>query len=97
VNERIEGLNSDFSLITPDSGDWVCECANEHCVDVVQMSVAEYEAVRAKPNRFVVMPDDGHVWPDVEHVVKRTDRYWIVEKFGFGQVLAEETDPRARG
>ena len=96
INERIESLNSDFSTITPDAGNWVCECANESCLGLVQMSVAEYEAVRAAPNRFFVLPDDGHVWPQVERVVERTERYWVVEKVGVGESVAKQADPRSR-
>ena len=84
-------------MITPEAGNWVCECANESCLGLVQMSVAEYEAVRAVPNRFFVMPDDGHVLPQVERVVERTERYWIVEKIGAAKAVAKQTDPRPRG
>lgn len=97
VNERIEGLNEDFSAITPDAGDWVCECADESCVGLVRMSVAEYAAVRSTPNWFLVIPDDKHVVPRVERVVLRTERYWIVETFGAGELVAKEADPRSRG
>jgi hypothetical protein len=96
INERIEGLNSDFSTITPDAGNWVCECANEACLGLVQMSVAEYEAVRAAPNRFFVMPDDGHVLPQVERIVERTERYWVVEKVGAAETVAKQADPSSR-
>jgi hypothetical protein len=97
INERIEKLNADFSAITPDPGDWVCECANESCLGLVQMSLAEYEAVRAAPNRFFIMPDDDHLLPQVERVVERTERYWIVEKIGVGAVVAKQADPRSPG
>jgi hypothetical protein len=60
------------------------------------MSVAEYEAVRAAPNRFFVMPDDGHVWAQVERVVERTERYWVVEKVGAAESVAKQADPRSR-
>ena len=97
VNERMQELNETFSEITIGPGDWVCECANESCIELARLTVEEYEAVRAKPNRFFVMPDDAHVWPEVEQVVERTDRYWIVEKYGPASVVAAEADPRGRG
>ena len=58
------------------------------------MSVAEYEAVRATPNRFFVLPGDEHVAAD-ERVVEKTERYWIVEKLGRGGGLPAATDPRS--
>jgi hypothetical protein len=46
------------------------------------MSLGEYDAVRARATWFVVRPDEDHVLPDVERVVRRTPGYWIVEKLG---------------
>jgi hypothetical protein len=57
------------------------------------MTAAEYARVRSSPERFVVVP--GHVLPEVEHVVERTDAYEVVEKIGAGARLARRTDPRA--
>jgi hypothetical protein len=94
VNERIEGLNEAFSLVNP-INDFVCECAAETCVAQIALSMAEYESLRRHPNRFAVIPDDGHVWPDVESVVERNARYWVVEKTGFAGAMATSLDPRA--
>jgi hypothetical protein len=55
----------------------------------------EYEALRAKGTRFAVMPHEDHVYPDVELVVERHDRCWVVEKIGVAARVAEEIDPRA--
>jgi hypothetical protein len=92
-NERVKVQNDDYPYIVPMS-DWVCECANESCVKVIHMSPAEYEAVREGGSCFVVAPGEEHVWADVEHVTKRNDRYWVVEKDGLAGELAEESDPR---
>jgi hypothetical protein len=97
VNERMRSLNETFSVaVSLERGDWVCECADESCIELVSMSLSEYEAVRASGNRFFVAPDDSHLWPDVERVVERTERYWIVEKYGVGEVVAKQADPRFR-
>ena len=34
------------------------------------------------PTHFAVVPDERHVFADVERVVERHDRYWVVEKSG---------------
>jgi hypothetical protein len=94
VNERIEPLNlplTPINRINP----FVCECAEETCTESIGMSVDEYEAVRAEGNRFAVAPADEHVWPDVETITEKFDRYWVVEKFGYGGSLAAKHDPRA--
>lgn len=96
INERIQALNDVFSIVVPESGAWVCECANESCIELITLTPAEYEAVRATPDRFFVMADDAHFWPDIERVVERTDRYWVVEKYGRGAIVAADADPRSR-
>jgi hypothetical protein len=59
--------------------DFICECADIDCVTRIQLTLAEYERVRAHPARFAVAP--GHVQPDIEDVVQR-DGFWIVQKKG---------------
>ena len=92
VNERIEGLNEGFGVILP-MGEWVCECADEGCVERMDLTVEEYEAIRQHPNRFPVLP--RHEQLDVEWVVERHERYVVVSKFDKGGVLARQHDPRA--
>lgn len=94
VNERIEPLNETFSSISRING-YVCECADETCTEPIGMSVGEYEAIRARGNRFAIAPGDSHVWPDVERITEKRDRYWVVEKHGYASALAERLDPRA--
>jgi len=95
VNERIKPLNESFSFINR-TNDFVCECANDGCTEMISLSVEEYEWVRAEPNRFFVAPNDEHVWDDVERVVEERDRYWIVEKVGYAATIAEKLNPRSR-
>lgn len=96
INERIEPTNAAHAWFEPSMPDWVCECANEECAEAVQMTVAEYEAVRADPTHFLVVPSSEHVVSAIERVVERYDRYWVVEKAGkaadISEVLDERTD-----
>jgi hypothetical protein len=71
---------------------WVCECADTDCTEPMDLTVAEYESLRAHPNRFAVLP--GHVYPQVERVVEENERYVVVEKLGAGATFAVEHDPR---
>jgi hypothetical protein len=93
VNERIEPVNEAFGLIDA-HGNFICECANDTCIEQISVSISEYEAVRREPTRFFVAPNDEHVWPDVEVIVEKTDRYWVVEKVGVAGSTAAELDPR---
>lgn len=69
----------------------VCECSDDSCTQRVSLSLAAYEAVRANPRFFVVVPGHDN---DFEHVVDRANGYAIVEKEGHAGRVAEETDPR---
>jgi len=94
-NERIEAHNAAYHWVDPPFADWVCECVREACATPVQLTVSEYEAVRADPTHFLVAPGDDHVIPEVESVVRREERYWIVEKVGRAADVSEDFDPRS--
>jgi hypothetical protein len=94
VNERIDDLNRTFEAFAP-YGSWICECANVECLERVEMTLGEYEALRQRPECFTVVPDDRHVVPGVERVVERTERYWVVEKLGVARERAVELDGRS--
>jgi hypothetical protein len=94
INERVKTINEAFDSILP-LGDWICECANEACTERLQLTHEEYEALRSDGTRFAVLPDEDHVVPEVEDVVERHDRYWVVEKVGMAAALAEDVNPRS--
>ena len=70
-----------------------CECGRVACHGVVELTLAEYEEVRADPRHFVVIP--GHEAPGVETVVEQRERYLVVSKIGLGGAEADRTDPRS--
>jgi hypothetical protein len=91
VNERLEDLAESFQVVA-ETSPFTCECADLGCNAMIDMTLSEYEAVRKKPNQFVVLP--GHVYSDFERVVSENDRYVLVAKHDEGGELAEELDPR---
>ncbi len=70
-----------------------CECAELGCTEIIELTVGEYERVRANPRRFIVAV--GHEQPEVETVVERSADYVVVEKRDRAADLAEANDPRA--
>jgi hypothetical protein len=91
VNERLEEVGESFGL---DYLDLICECANIDCAERITVSVQEYEALRANPRLFAVVP--GHETDDLEEIVERRDGYDVILKNeGQPARIAEETDPRA--
>ena len=91
INER---LASDLvQLRIPGLQQFVCECGDSDCAELVLLTLDEYERVRTDPRWFAVVP--GHVFPAVEKVLERHDRFELLEKFGATAQLATDADTRA--
>jgi hypothetical protein len=69
-----------------------CECGRLGCTRIVMLSRDEYEAVRAHPRRFAVVP--AHDVAEIEKVVVRHASHAVVEVRAELATLAERTDPR---
>jgi len=91
VNEQIKDMNEAVATFTR-SFAISCECADTNCIDTLELSPEEYEAIRAEPRQFAVLP--GHVYPDVETVVRESKGFIVVEKIAQAAVMAEVLDPR---
>lgn len=87
VNEHIQEAASGFG----DDGHvyrYLCECASRLCTDTVALTPSEYERVRVKPTRFLVIP--GHELPEIERVVEERTGFVVVEKVGDAAAEAAE-------
>jgi hypothetical protein len=82
INDRVAELNERLTQVKLPQLDWLCECADTDCVEQISMTLAEYGDVRANPLQFAVAPGPTHVVPDAENIVVRSERFWVVEKFG---------------
>lgn len=69
-----------------------CECASLGCNLLIELTLRDYERVRADSRRFIVA--EGHELPEVEVVVERASGYVVVEKAGRAGEVAEQADPR---
>jgi hypothetical protein len=88
VNEQIEKLGHTERLVA-----FVCECSDGTCTQQVELTLSEYEEVRSEARWFAIGP--GHVTEAIEHVVRTTERYLIVEKdTPEATAIVEESDPR---
>ena len=70
-----------------------CECARLGCNLLVELTLDEYERVRAHPRRFVMVT--GHEIPEVETVVEQRPGYVVVQKREEAGDQAAATDPRS--
>jgi hypothetical protein len=96
VNERVAEVATHFIEVETksDKVEFTCECGRADCAEPIAMTLAEYEAIRAVPTRFAVVP--AHEQPEIEIVVERHPTYFVVEKRDEdAQEIARDTDPRA--
>jgi hypothetical protein len=95
VNERVEEVSAGL----PGGEDeqrvigFVCECSREDCAEQLELTHAQYEAVRRSPLRFLIVP--GHEQTDLERVVERHADFLVVVKLGGAARIAAEHDPRS--
>jgi hypothetical protein len=91
INEKIEQAHpradDDYFRI-------LCECGRTDCERVIAIAVSEYEELRTDARQFAVVR--SHVMPEIEDVVRDTERYTVVRKHeGTPARIAEEDDPRS--
>jgi hypothetical protein len=88
VNEAIErgGVEGDRAV-------FVCECGYVGCNTTVELSIADYEAVRTDFDRFLVVP--GHEIDEIDRVVERhTEHLVVVKREPEAKAAAHATDDR---
>lgn len=90
ANERIE-LEAEAIGAVGGTVPFVCECPDPSCTDLVELTLLEYEDVRAGPTRFFCVP--GHeavaVQASAAVVVEERENVVIGEKIGIaGEVAA---------
>jgi hypothetical protein len=88
VNERRLASSKDALV------EFVCECSNPACEEMVSLTVEECEYVRRVPNRLVVRV--GHADYESERVImEEPGRFQVLEKFGPGEDVVAHLYPRA--
>jgi hypothetical protein len=66
----VSGFPADFRL------ELVCECADEACFAVIEVTHEAYAQILKQLHTFVVKP--GHYTPADELVVNKLAEYWVV-------------------
>jgi hypothetical protein len=91
VNEGIEEGRSERDGLVP----FLCECGEIGCNAVVELTLVEYERVRAGSRCFVVALGHGAPFDEPQ---RTEERYAVVRKpDGPLGELADRTDPRRAG
>ena len=92
ANERIRETAAEYEITQ--QVPFFCECADVTCRAIVQLSLEEYEAVRAKPRQFFNAPGHEVNARGAADVLERNDRYVTLEKLNRAGEVAEELDER---
>ena len=92
VNREIERASRHSGSQPEDRFEVICECGQEGCSATLELTAGEYDDAHSQRDRFVVAA--GHEDERIEHVVKRTERYLVVDKFGDAERVAEAEEKR---
>jgi len=65
VNARIRELNSRSEM--PGSAGFFCECGEAGCTDILDLSVADYDALRSRGDGFLVKRGHESAAPGPQH------------------------------
>src|ERR671935_1492589 len=87
VNREIEHAAEELGEGPSNELELICECGQPNCNATVVLTIADYDEIHRQPDRFAVAP--GHEDRAIEHIVKATDGYLIVDKFGDAEAAAE--------
>ena len=92
ANERILATADSMELDHSEALPFLCECADESCTTVLQLSQDEYEAVRAHPTHFINARGHAANGGSWVRVLDEFDRYTIIEKVGEAAEIVAELD-----
>jgi hypothetical protein len=92
VNREIEQTSEELGEGPHGRLEVICECGEDGCSETLDLTVQEYDEAHVQRDRFVVAP--GHEDGKIEHVVKRSERYLVVDKFGEAERVSEAEERR---
>lgn len=96
ANEQISAKARQHRTAEDQSVPFLCECADESCTTILQLTLSEYEDVRAESRQFMTAIEHDRAEGLVE-VVMRNHSYLVVLKQGHAGDIAEELDMRRDG
>jgi hypothetical protein len=87
ANREIEHAEQEEGGGTHRAIEVLCECGRPGCTGLISLTIAQYNDVHSQDDRFVVLR--GHENPQLEKVVEERADYFVVDKFGEAEELAE--------
>jgi hypothetical protein len=78
INERIDERVERWQQLEQAYERVVCECSDSQCAERIPVTPAEHRMARRHTGWFLIARKHDNA--DLERVVYRTERFWIVEK-----------------
>ena len=96
ANEQINARARERGAVEHQPVPFLCECADERCTTILQLTLVEYEEVRTHSRQFMTAIDHERAEGPVE-VMLKNHTYLVVRKHGHAGEIAEELDARRDG
>ncbi len=90
-NERLSERLGPFA---PGPIQYVCECGDDLCADLILLLTSEYEHVRSNSAWFLIALDHEILPGDSERILETHEHHHVVEKSGAAGATATSTDIR---
>lgn len=95
ANEQIQARAEEELTESGELVPFICECADEECATIVQLTLPEYEDVRTDSRQFVNVI--GHQRAEgLVTIVSTKQNHLVVRKAGRAGEIADELDLRRR-
>ncbi|MGI9112891.1 MAG: hypothetical protein ACR2GT_11980 [Gaiellaceae bacterium] len=91
ANER---LSQRLGALASERVQYVCECGDDSCGDLITLLTSEYEHVRSNSAWFVIALDHEILSGDAERILETHHDHQVVEKSGAAGATAVATDNR---
>jgi hypothetical protein len=90
ANGRIEQTAKTYGLEREEPVPFICECSDQRCVEIIGLTLTEYDHVRSNPRWFAHAPNHEEQIDGAVAAVEKHSRYVIVQKINrAGEVAAE--------
>lgn len=96
-NERLRDATHRHRFEADDRLPFVCECADRACLEIVMLSLGEYERVRSHTSWFLLVAGHEDAEATHERIIEAERGYAIVEKVGVAGAEAARLDERETG
>ncbi len=91
ANERVSQA---LGAVASGPVQYVCECGDQSCGDLIPLLTSEYEHVRSNAAWFLIALDHETLAGDAEQILETHDHHHVVEKSGAAGATAAALDNR---